>query len=426
MKLLDKLLILFFVSVTIFRIDLASGKLGFVLTPGLVLAFFLIIILLTVLLLSNTVKISVQLLLFSIVLIGIAFWFLAVTISFKDIIQIRRLILFYIIILSTFSFFLLFHYSAHKQQIIHKFIFTSLNVYLFFSALQIFFFINGKHYGQHEEIFTFIDLYPASIGPYFPRLNGGFIDPNVGGYFLTFLYILIYHFNLSKSRIWLISLLIFLTLSRSAIITFLFVLICNHAYLYWLKHKDNGTTIMIKKHIVYKTSIALVAFIISTCFILFYTPIGERFLDAISARLGNEDNSTSIHLGLFQIAIKKIFDNPVNFVIGYGFGSSFLFTQSYFPDNKYGNFHSELITIFVETGLVGFILFISVLIIPLIQIFIKSTLRKSFYIILLIISIFLQNIFYQQYLFQYYWIIIGFIWYLTSTKISNIQNSSAT
>ncbi|RDC62975.1 hypothetical protein AHMF7616_01574 [Adhaeribacter pallidiroseus] len=113
-----------------------------------------------------------------------------------------------------------------------------------------------------------------------------------------------------------------------------------------------------------------------------------------------------------------------HFIKGYGFSSSFLYTQKFFPNSKYGNFHSELITIFFETGVIGFILYFLFLSIPLITLLMQQ-LRKNINYILIGISFFLQGIFYQQFLFQYYWIMIAIIWLVPVIKFpgeSSLKN----
>ena len=96
------------------------------------------------------------------------------------------------------------------------------------------------------------------------------------------------------------------------------------------------------------------------------------------------------------------------FFFGSGFSSSpyFAYDLLKVAGNKwkYANFHSEYISVFFETGILGLILYYSILFFPFIHT--KKSKVKLFPILLLIL---LQGVFYQQYNFHYYWVVLAIV-----------------
>ena len=98
------------------------------------------------------------------------------------------------------------------------------------------------------------------------------------------------------------------------------------------------------------------------------------------------------------------------FIFGNGFGTSFLLIDGYYwSGTKYANYHSQYITILVESGIFSILLnLIFTLLIPIFN--------KSYnYIFPLVIGLFFYNIFYQIILEPIYWFII-FTYYYESVK----------
>lgn len=71
--------------------------------------------------------------------------------------------------------------------------------------------------------------------------------------------------------------------------------------------------------------------------------------------LGNSINS---RIELMSFGIQKIFDNPINFIFGYGVGS---FGVLYDGIDKQNSPHNLFIELFFEFGLIGFLLFLTFL-----------------------------------------------------------------
>ncbi|WP_147275630.1 hypothetical protein [Adhaeribacter pallidiroseus] len=100
---------------------------------------------------------------------------------------------------------------------------------MIFSFTQLYLFLIGTFGGDFVEPFGIMILNPPTIGTYFPRLTGGLYDPNIGGYFLTFLFVLNRQFKVNIKYNKYMALLILLTLSRSAIMAFILVLVIDKA-----------------------------------------------------------------------------------------------------------------------------------------------------------------------------------------------------
>jgi O-antigen ligase len=190
-----------------------------------------------------------------------------------------------------------------------------------------------------------------------------------------------------------------------------------------LEYFRQGRKILIPTRISIRAAVSLPVLLFGLMgglvYLVNYTSFWRRLREGVEARLYGYDSSTSIHLNLLDLALRKITDNPLSFLKGYGFGSSSLHTQEFFPDNKYGNFHSELLSIFFETGFVGLLLFLFVLLAPMLFVILTNTLVRNFTVLLIGVAILLQGIFYQQYLFQYYWIMVGLMWALPILHLPN-------
>ncbi|MEQ8237614.1 MAG: O-antigen ligase family protein [Cyclobacteriaceae bacterium] len=274
--------------------------------------------------------------------------------------------------------------------------------------IQIYFFVRGQHYGYTAEPFSFIELYPRTIGPFLPRLTGGFIDPNVCGYYFTFFCFLSFINEKLRSYRLLFMLIVVFTLSRSAIAA-LFA-----AYFLLI-----GLNIIDDFHLltrVRKKTLKLLAALVLCVSVLVYSVSGKLFSfigTALNARLSDK-GSTNIHVNLYDLAFNELSNNMMALIFGKGFSTSFIYTRDIFGDNKYGNFHSEYVTFLFETGIIGSIIYALFFLVPLFQLIRnRKEIKYANVLIAILFSIFLQNIFYQQYMFFYYWIIIAYLWYQT-------------
>ncbi len=152
----------------------------------------------------------------------------------------------------------------------------------------------------------------------------------------------------------------------------------------------------------------LVALIV---FFIFFSQIYQYLYFVISARL-EEIGSRQIHLYLVQSAFSLFLSHPVTGVGIGNFGEAY---GKYFkPGYEYYNAHSAFLTILSETGIIGFIIYISFYIFVLRQIllfFRNATGYNQEVIGLGLLSSFwglmAANIFYQNFSFQFFFVFLG-------------------
>jgi len=408
----------FLVCSSIYRIDLDFGLFSFRLTPPLFISFILCTICLIRMSMSLRIKKNLNFLLkYILILLFIITLSLFIN-SLKGVIytlQLKRAILFSLILFSAFSFIYLFNElsSLKKYYILCKFINISLFVYICFCFIQILFFLKGKFILEQEKTFLydFFCPYPQMISTVFPRLTGGFIDPNLAAYFLSSIFFLsiILEKNFSK---FIAFILIILTLSRTGISGFLFGLILYKIVIIVssnIKNKKINCSLLIKKIFAYAT----IGLIIGIICIQFYDIICE----IIQLRLYTDLKSGSgkIHLQLILFSLSNI-KNIINFFFGHGFNSSYIYAQKFFLNNKYANFHSEYITFLFEEGIVGLFAYL-IIYFTIFHMISKKILNKNTLAILaLIVSFMLFNILYQQFMFFYYWNALFLSLYLLTSK----------
>ena len=124
--------------------------------------------------------------------------------------------------------------------------------------------------------------------------------------------------------------------------------------------------------------------------------IEERF--SITSEKGT---SATIHFDLIAKGTKLILADMKYFFFGIGHGVSYLLTDGYYwSGTKYGNFHSQYLSIFIENGVFAFFSFLFFTLIYPIYLG-----KKNIYLPLLIALIFF-NIFYQLTNEPTYWLVI--------------------
>lgn len=414
MNFLQTLLIIFLASTSIFRIDFGLNKTGFIFTPTLLLSIIMASAFPVYILLNRKIELPKNFQYFIFILTLFFLWLLFSIIPYQDFIQFKRLILFSIIIISMALFFIYFR-KVDQLEVLNKFIHYSIIIYTLFAVVEGYLYFIGQYFRKEESLlFAFINLNPNTFGFNVPRLSGGFLDPNIGAYFLTYLYLLIQHFKIQRKKIWLISILILFTFSRSAITAYLLLVFLSFLYNYFIRNEKLNLRLHIPIGPLLKSSFLVILILTTLILISFHSNFWGNLGESILGRITHKDESANIHFDLIRLALYKIFLTPYHFFLGYGFGSSFLYTQLYFPGDKYGNFHSEYLTFFFETGFIGLMIYFILLVTPVFIFILNGSLTKNFFLALMIVAFMLHNIFYQQFLFQYFWIFIGFIWYFSN------------
>jgi len=109
---------------------------------------------------------------------------------------------------------------------------------------------------------------------------------------------------------------------------------------------------------------------ILSAFLLTNPRVLDRVASIASSPLGQHlsggQGSASTHLALLERGFDEATQSIPRAAIGLGYGNSYLVLQDVFPGNRYGNFHSLYITMFAESGVVGILLTLVVLLTPLV------------------------------------------------------------
>jgi O-antigen ligase len=264
----------------------------------------------------------------------------------------------------------------------------------------------GYSAGYTDVEKTLFNNIPSTIGPLFPRVSGGLIDPNVGAFFLIFLFFLMKAIQYTNKLVYVaILILVVLSLSKSAII--LFFLSSLLIQLFSLNFEKKLPRIKIKSVLFILCFIGIAFYFISNNSEI----VKETFVNGAQARFENADGSNDVHSDLIDLAIEKITNNPINLFLGYGFGTSPELTKTIWGDDKYGNFHSEFLTIWVELGIIGLLVYLIIICYPLMLyiFFIKGI--KIIIVVFFYATFFIINIYYQEFIFPYYLFSQMFFWF---------------
>lgn len=402
---IDYVLILFLVSISIFRINLIPYDIGFTVTPGLLVSLVVNCIGFVMLFSERPLPISS----FYPVILLIIFivWCLLFAGNTDFLVSIKRLILLVNVSFSSLSFYYLISKSKNWFKIFRIAIALILFIYFIFSiALYFSFFLdsNKGSVAKDEISSTFLNLVPQTISYLFPRISGGFMDPNVAGYFLVFLYFINSTFKFYKSYNFNLIIFIFIvaSLSRSAIVLFLLIYLIN------LFSSDIGKFI----NLLLKTFSGFVFLFLVGFLLLEKFELTSSVVQTLEVRFNTEgDGSSDLHFDIMHRAKDLILDNTYNFLTGYGYGTSFLFLEDIFG-SKYGNFHSEYLTVLFEIGICGAAIYFAYLIIPVCLLLNRVRFMYKLKLLTLVAAMLLSNIFYQQISFHYYWLLLTMPWYI--------------
>ncbi len=242
-----------------------------------------------------------------------------------------------------------------------------------------------------------------------PRLTGLSADPNLGGFgtmvftWLAWTYSPHEH-GRNKWVLWG-ALAVMLTLSRSAILA---GVICVG----W--HIFSGRSFLVTRPRIFVVLMGAIALALPYTF----SPSGADLLDGIVGMLGTrlslEEGSSAQHVQLILLGLEVATENLKHVLIGIGYGNAFLETQSIFPGNEYGNFHSLLITMFAESGI-----FAAALVALLfLQAFLRNPSTRS-----LVAATFVFNLFQQSHTEPVTWLILGLGW--TSWQVNRSLSGSS-
>lgn len=109
-------------------------------------------------------------------------------------------------------------------------------------------------------------------------------------------------------------------------------------------------------------------------------------------------NSTRVHYDLIRWGAEIALSSAKHTFIGTGWGTGYYYTRRFFPNDKYGNFHSGYISIFVEAGTLALAAYMLIVLLPIIK-------RHPWAPLVLVII--WANVFYQYQAAPFYWIAIS-------------------
>jgi O-antigen ligase len=136
----------------------------------------------------------------------------------------------------------------------------------------------------------------------------------------------------------------------------------------------------------------------------------ETMISLRTYRFSLTDPSGETHLSLVKGGLELAFSNTKRFLIGTGFGAEYSLAIVHFPNitvkEKYANFHSNVISILVQTGILGWLCWLGyTFILPF-----SWGLRKKFIgasaLSALAGAYLVGGVFYQYYVEPSYWIAV--------------------
>jgi hypothetical protein len=397
-----KLYILWFAFLGADRIDLFGGQVNFIVTPFLILS--LLIILAWVFLNSIQAKpISIGIFKngpFLYILIASLLIVTCTSILLGNGVGIgakRFALLFFQIGISVILLSLILS-NKDSKRILIKGAYLAIGINLLFSIVQyLIWFKSGFIQSIASTLYPYIKLHSSVFSHFAVRPSGYSLDPNRGSLLLICYSFIIYIFDNHSFKktavLWIASILVLLSLSKSSIISlFIFVSI--------LFIQKTG-----KMRYISKLSLYLILFfvVISLNYsrvndILTQFQVSEIIVQRLSIDSGS---SAAIHLAYIERGFDVLSSSIKNFFFGIGYSNA----RSVLMDldsTYYSNFHSIYITFLAEVGIIGFVLIMMIHFIPLFY-------AKKYIPIILALGFF--NIFYQLSSEPLFWIILIMAWY---------------
>jgi hypothetical protein len=290
--------------------------------------------------------------------------------------------------------------EPEQEALIARSVTFALAMYVFFCLAECLAFsqgltINSQRTGSWVQS-TFA---PASFWDVIPILSGTTFDANRSGFVLVMYLALLDQFA-SKWRYTpafrvLIAILILLTFSRSATLSWLAYQLCSKSF--W-NHFLSRRVIMRTASIAVVASLLCIAYQKELLALLDAWEIS----DAVSTKLSIDPGSSGeSHILLIERGITTWLSSPKTMVAGIGFAAAPKVLQDFFQDDKRGNFHSLYVTALAEMGLPTFLVLMFILTYPLIG-------RKR--AISCIAAVIIFNIGYQAHTEPVFWLMLAIVW----------------
>ena len=254
----------------------------------------------------------------------------------------------------------------------------------------------------HLEMFISI-WEPGKVGG-LPRFSGLVGDPNRAAVNIVLMLFSAYLFSRGQSRRVVLSwyyyvlgvVLVLATISRTGLVYLLLfgVTILRHAK-QWRRRSRIVQTLAISTFTAAALGFALWG-ITSATSPKDSSPLISQVTEAL-AYASERRTSTRTHLNLWVRGWEVSSENFKSLLLGKGWGTEYVYTQDFFPGNKYGNFHSGYVSILVQTGILGLFFYAIYLLQPAI---------RDFNWVLFTIGIAWINLFYQYNAEALYWILL--------------------
>jgi len=384
------------------RLDLAGGHLAFKLTPFLVLspcylAFALMDLVagraLPQSLLSNRRWLP---LIGFVILAGISV--ILAQDDFLSLAASRYLLLLYLILFSTT---LAIHASARGtlEQVLSVGSGLGMALYVLVSVVQLLGFANPDLQSLLSPgggaVIDLVANYVGGVG--FPRLSGLAGDPNRGAVSAAVFATLYFLFSRRRRRpYWILALggvMVLLSWSRTGLVFYAVVLLA----LLW-RHPKVVPALL---------AATLIGVVLATRVF----PALNADLQAwslLEARTSSEDVSTLMHLLLVEKAITLGFATDARTsLLGIGYGSEYSVTQDLFPDSKYANFHSNSLSVLVQTGVTGLLLFLLYSLLQPLGIGLANGFKGRYAAAGLAAAYFIAGLFYQYLAEPMFWLVLA-------------------
>jgi len=335
----------------------------------------------------------------------IFFILLSIILSIDIFYSAKRLVLLFIILFTIIMILSVFEIKDIKKYFYHASIYGSFLFYLF----NIMLFMNWL--GVFEINSNIIDIKPDVISFFIPRLGGFSEDVNRGICILvmyTFVLLVSSKKNKLKYIVMFINIFfIFASVSRTAIVFFLITLIIYLVRLSSFKH-------MLSILFITTSSIVSLVYIIDYYSDNEIIDVESALEERMTLNDVSHNTSTGIHFKLIKDGFHLATSDLKIFLFGSGYGTSYKIIKGYgMSGKKVGNFHSQYLSFWVETGIFTLVslLFLTI-IIPL------FSSRNTFFP--LIVGLFFFNQLYQLTNEPLYWFMILYYYKYSNTEIDYV------
>jgi hypothetical protein len=393
----NALLVIWIALIGADRIDLFGGGGAFILTPFLVLSPIVIgVELVRVLYQRKSVPVPMSALeygwgvtsLLCVLLISVLFSFDIRTSS-------QRFVLLLVQVYATLAVGVIIANRSNPERILLAGAYTGLMIGFVFNIAQLVGWVSGT-WLSGDVSGAVVNLTPHTYGGFVPRLSGQAYDMNRAGLvFLVYLFWVALFGARSRTRTLFLVIggaSLVATLSRSALLAVL-VTSAGAALLKGGIRLSRPQLITVSGAGAVLTAWVLGAPNRVAAILTGLEPLGQRF--------SLEEGSGNTHIALIARGWEGATAGVKNAIVGVGFGNSFLLTQEFFPDSKYGNFHSLYITLLAESGIFALLFGLVLLLYPLLRLSVYAP---------LVAGIAFFSLFYQAIVDPLFWFVLAVAW----------------